>query len=569
MSYQALYRKFRPQTFDEVKGQDAVVTTLKNQIIHDRVGHAYIFTGTRGTGKTSIAKLFAKAVNCENPQQGSPCMECESCKKIQANTSMSVIEMDAASNNGVEDVRRIEEEIAYSPTDGKYRVYIVDEVHMFSTAAFNALLKTLEEPPAYVIFILATTEVHKLPVTIMSRCQRYDFRRIDIPTIAARMKELTEAEGVRVEDRALQYIARCADGSMRDGLSLLDQCIAFYLGEELTYDKALEVLGAVDTQVFSQMLRYIVAVDVSGAIRLLDEIVMKGRELTQFVLDFTWYMRNLLLVKSAEEIEDVVDISTEHRIRLSEDAESVDDNALMRYIRLLSELSVTLRNAAQKRVQVELTLIRMCKPQMETDMSSILDRIRQLEEKSERMPQVIYQSPAQGGAVAAAEPAEKPKLPEALPEDIQKVRDNWGFIIGALPPMIKNFGKLIEPSIENDRLILVCSEPMHYEMLSTPEKKADFKAVIDERIGKDVEFEIRLLPENKSFDSVYPRVLDRSKINFDILDEDEVSEEDIPEELPVNEETAEPLEDSSFEEPEEDEDDDREEFLEDSELQGE
>ena len=311
MSYTALYRKFRPDCFEDVKGQEHIVTTLKNQIKADRIGHAYLFCGTRGTGKTTIAKIFAKAVNCEHPEDGSPCGECRTCKAIAAGASMNVIEIDAASNNGVDNIREIVDEVSYSPAEGKYKVYIIDEVHMLSIGAFNALLKTLEEPPSYVIFILATTEVHKIPITILSRCQRYDFRRITIDTITARLQELMEAEQIQVEDKALRYVAKTADGSMRDALSLLDQCIAFHFGQELTYDKVLNVLGAVDTEVFSRLLRHVLKQNVTGCIELLEEIVMQGRELTQFVTDFTWYLRNLLLIKSSDDIEDVIDISSD------------------------------------------------------------------------------------------------------------------------------------------------------------------------------------------------------------------------------------------------------------------
>ena len=263
MSYTALYRKFRPDSFQDVKGQDAIVRTLKNQIRAQRIGHAYLFCGTRGTGKTTVAKILAKAVNCEHPIDGNPCNECETCKAIAAGNSMNVIEIDAASNNGVDNIREIREEVAYSPTSGKYKVYIIDEVHMLSIGAFNALLKTLEEPPSYVIFILATTEAHKIPITILSRCQRYDFKRIARTTIVDRLRELMDEEQVEVEDKALRYIAKKGDGSMRDALSLLDQCIAFYLGEKLTYEHVLDVLGAVDTDEFSKLLREVLDGDVT------------------------------------------------------------------------------------------------------------------------------------------------------------------------------------------------------------------------------------------------------------------------------------------------------------------
>lgn len=357
MSYMALYRKFRPQEFADVKGQEHIVTTLKNQIKADRIGHAYLFCGTRGTGKTTIAKIFAKAVNCEHPVDGSPCGECASCKAIAAGSSMNVIEIDAASNNGVDNIREIREEVAYRPTEGKYKVYIIDEVHMLSIGAFNALLKTLEEPPSYVIFILATTEAHKIPITILSRCQRYDFRRISIETISDRLMELMEKENVEVEERAIRYIAKAADGSMRDALSLLDQCIAFYLGQKLTYDHVLEVLGAVDTEVFSKLLRKVLAEDVAGAISQLEELVIEGRDLGQFVNDFTWYLRNLLLLKDSDDMEEVLDMSSENMALLKEEARLVEADVLMRYIRIFSELSNQVKYSSQKRILIEIAII--------------------------------------------------------------------------------------------------------------------------------------------------------------------------------------------------------------------
>ena len=361
MSYTALYRKFRPAEFEDVKGQEHIVTTLKNQIKAGRIGHAYLFCGTRGTGKTTVAKIFAKAVNCEHPVDGSPCGECAMCKSIAAGTSMNVIEIDAASNNGVDNIREIREEVSYRPTEGRYKVYIIDEVHMLSSGAYNALLKTLEEPPEYVIFILATTEVQKIPVTILSRCQRYDFHRITIDTITARLEELMKQEQVDTEERALRYIARAADGSMRDALSLLDQCIAFYLGQKLTYDRVLDVLGAVDAEVFSRLLREILDQNVGRVLRSVEELVMQGRELTQLTADFTWYLRNLLLVQTSDNMEDVLDMSTENLARLKEEAQMTEPEILLRYIRIFSELNSQLRFSTQKRVLLEVTLIKLCR----------------------------------------------------------------------------------------------------------------------------------------------------------------------------------------------------------------
>ena len=258
MSYTALYRKWRPKTLDEVKGQDAICRTLKNQVVSQRVGHAYLFCGTRGTGKTSVAKIMAKAVNCERPVNGNPCNECETCKAIASESSMNVVEIDAASNNGVDNIRDIKEQVQYPPTQGKYRVFIIDEVHMLSNGAFNALLKTLEEPPEYVIFILATTEVHKIPVTVLSRCQRYDFKRISVETITHRLEELSLAEGITIEKKALAYIAKMADGAMRDALSLLDECRAFYPEGEIRYDQVLDALGATDIGIYSRLFGFVV-----------------------------------------------------------------------------------------------------------------------------------------------------------------------------------------------------------------------------------------------------------------------------------------------------------------------
>ena len=498
MSYTALYRKFRPADFEDVKGQEHIVTTLKNQMRTGRIGHAYLFCGTRGTGKTTVAKILARAVNCEHPVDGSPCNACASCRAIQAGISTNVIEIDAASNNGVDNIREIREEVSYRPTEGRYKVYIIDEVHMLSAGAFNALLKTLEEPPEYVIFILATTEANKIPVTILSRCQRYDFRRITIDTIADRLRELTEKEGVNAEEKALRYVAKKADGSMRDALSLLDQCIAFYLGETLTYDKVLEVLGTVDTEVFSRLLRSVIAGDVSGCLHILEKLVARGKEMNQMVSDFTWYMRNLLLVKSSGDLEDVLDVSTENLAQLKEESGMVESGTLMRYIRIFSELSGQIRYASQKRVLVEIALIKLCRPQMETGLDSILDRVRVLEEKLEQGSFVPAGSAAVPRAEAGleGEETEEPPVLRAAPEDLKEIRTQWKMIVGRTAPPLKIYLQSAVPKYDGAtgeaKLFLLFRDKTAQLYVNRPEKIEEIRQAIRETVRKDVDVEILL-----------------------------------------------------------------------------
>lgn len=503
MSYTALYRKFRPQEFADVKGQDHIVTTLKNQIEADRVGHAYLFCGTRGTGKTTIAKIFAKAVNCEHPADGSPCGECASCKTIASGSSMNVIEIDAASNNGVENIREIREEVAYSPTEGRYKVYIIDEVHMLSIGAFNALLKTLEEPPSYVIFILATTEVHKIPVTILSRCQRYDFKRISVDTICDRLDELLIQEKVMADEKAVRYIAKAADGGMRDALSLLDQCIAFYLGETLTYDKVLEVLGAVDTEVFSRLLRKVIDMNVTGVIADVEDLITEGRELGQFVIDFTWYLRNLLLLKSSDEMEEVLDLSTESFALLREEAELVTDDTLIRYIRIFSELSNQIKYSSQKRILLEIALIKLCRPQMEHDYGSLIERLEQLERKIENgiAAAPISAAPVIQSTVLPTESKVKPVLPKAVPEDVELAVKHWRSIVSNMPGLSKSYLSKARLTLSaGGELLAVFDDPMASGYYSREENLHQLEDAIADHIGKQVTVQIKTNETNRPFE---------------------------------------------------------------------
>ena len=535
MSYTALYRKFRPDTFEDVKGQDHIVKTLRNQIKADRIGHAYLFCGTRGTGKTTVAKILARAVNCEHPVDGNPCNECASCRAIASGASMNVIEIDAASNNGVDNIREIREEVAYPPTEGRYKVYIIDEVHMLSIGAFNALLKTLEEPPSYVIFILATTEAHKIPVTILSRCQRYDFRRISQETILKRLEDLMEKEQVDAEEKALRYVAKKGDGSMRDSLSLLDQCIAFYLGEKLTYDRVLEVLGAVDTDVFSELLRLVLAEQITDAIALLDRLILDGRDLTQFVNDFTWYLRNLMLLKASDDMEDILDISTENLAQLREEAAMIRNDTLMRFIRIFSELANSIRYSVNKRVMLEMALIKLCKPEAEKDELSLIERIRKLEWMIEQGIAVPGRMPAPSGASVSSaddgrwDPAmygangdsgyaasgvgvpaggtgynstagnPEPSLPtaKAAPEDLKKVKAMWkNIIVETSAPFrlaLASAEVKYNAQEENDnRLFVVFADFLAERYINNADRKRELESIIADKTGKQVEVRFML-----------------------------------------------------------------------------
>ncbi len=553
MSYTALYRKWRPIRFEDVKGQEHIVQTLKNQIISSRIGHAYLFCGTRGTGKTSIAKIFARAVNCEYPVDGSPCGQCDICKNIASGATLNVVEIDAASNNGVENIRDIREQVQYPPTEGRYRVYIIDEVHMLSTGAFNALLKTLEEPPSYVIFILATTEVHKIPITVLSRCQRYDFKRITLPALTERLIELSGAEQIDVEEKALTYIARAADGSMRDALSLLDQCVAFHYGERLTYEHVLDILGAVDTSIFSKLFRAVTEQKTTDCIYQLEDLVVQGRELGQFVTDFIWYMRNLLLIQTTDNAEELLDMSAENKKALEEDAKLAKAETLMRYIRVFSELSSQIRYASQKRVLVELAFIKLTKPQMEHSYDSIMERLNKIEEQLETgismNPTLAGQIASLTAAVAAAGehrgtitqdghtdfithriqtvsavPPQQITLPKAQLDDLEFIRNEWGKIVRNLGGVIRSSFRdtIVEPSGEGC-LCIVFANADSYEIGRRPTIMGELEEYIRNTYGKDIYFKTRLLGSGERVDTIYVSDEElKNHIHMDITIEDDI-----------------------------------------------
>jgi len=540
MAYMALYRKYRPASFAEVRGQDAVITALRNQVKLGRVGHAYLFCGTRGTGKTTVAKILARAVNCENPQDGSPCGKCGTCEAIADGSSLNVIEIDAASNNGVDNIREIREEVAYAPTDGKYKVYIIDEVHMLSPGAYNALLKTLEEPPSYVIFILATTEVNKIPLTIQSRCQRYDFRRISADTIADCISGILKNERIEAEEKAVRYIAGAADGSMRDALSLLDQCIAYYPDEPLSYDHVLEILGAVDITVFSRLFEGIVKSDTEACLSVLDEAVNEGRELTQFTVDFTWFLRNLMMTLGAEHPEEVLEVTAENLEIFKKEAKITDMEQLFRLIRIFSDLGNQIRFAGQKRILMEVALIKMCRPQMEADTESLAERIRILENKAERL-QVLEDKlesgefqPASGGpaAYAAAGSASgpekdpgrraKPVLPAAVPDDVRTVVGHFRSYAAEMDPLYHPYMKDAKLSLSKDgNLLMVFSSVLNREAMER--RKEQLESFISSKAGKTIHIEFADLKENEDFDNIFVNL--EKVIKMPVIVEDEPDEQ--------------------------------------------
>ena len=380
--HKALYRVYRPKNFSDVIGQEHIVRTLKNQIESNNVGHAYLFCGTRGTGKTSTAKIFSRAVNCTNLHNDEPCNECENCREILEDKTMDVVEIDAASNNSVDDIRELRENVKYSPAKAKYKVYIIDEVHMLSQGAFNALLKTLEEPPSYVIFILATTEPHKIPATILSRCQRFDFKRVTVKDISSRMRYICEKEGIEADEKALNLIARNSQGALRDALSILDQCISFE-GNKISYNDVIELLGSVNIEQLFDLAESIIKEDTRKSLQILNDFIIWGKDVRNLVNDLIDHFRNLMVCKISNDLDEIISLPEETIDLLKQQAETIDTNNLIRILNILSEAQDGMKISSNPRVLMEVTMMKIAQPMFDESKEALIKRIENLEQKIE------------------------------------------------------------------------------------------------------------------------------------------------------------------------------------------
>ena len=415
--YQVLYRKYRPKVFSDVYGQDHVTSTLKNEIKNGRVSHAYLFTGSRGTGKTTCAKILAKAVNCEHNVDGEPCNECEVCKGLDNGSIYDVVEIDAASNNGVDNIRELRDETNYAPSRGKYRVYIIDEVHMLSTGAFNALLKTLEEPPAHVIFILATTEVHKLPATILSRCQRFDFKRIQPETMAVRLKEVAGLEGLSLDDDAAVLIARIADGALRDGLSILDQCAG--RSKEINSDLVSEVAGLAGREAMYKLSDCIANSDSNTAMSIISDLYQNSFDMERLCVEMINHFRNFLVAKTVRKSRELIICTDDEYNTILEASKEFTVESIVFALDLFQNTLVTIKGGASARIEVEMAFIKLCEPKMDESIASLLDRVSKLENAIKSSVKV---QPTQTAVPAPKEeyvPKDEPKpQPKAEPTPV-------------------------------------------------------------------------------------------------------------------------------------------------------
>ncbi len=497
MGYQALYRRYRPARFEDFVGQEAVIKTLRSQIMSGRIAHAYLFCGTRGTGKTSTAKVFARAVNCEHPENGDPCGQCPTCKALAEENSLDILEIDAASNNGVDEIRDLREKVKYPPQTGRYRVYIIDEVHMLSQGAFNALLKTLEEPPAYVVFILATTEPQKLPATILSRCQRFDFGRIPAHQIIERLHVALKEGQIQAEDAALARIARAAEGGMRDAWSIMDICLSYAQEEDggLTEELVLRVLGAADKSFLFAFADKLIDSDAAGALALIDEMMRKGREVQVFVRDVSAHLRALMLadICDEEQLSGLLEVTHEDAAEYIQQAKRTSHTRLMRMLDLFLASETDMKWAAQPRFALETAALRACAPEESLQVEALAARVDELERRLREG--VVMAAPAKKSAKAA--PSEAPSVQTEAPEitkeapkgpapDAERIWQEAMRQAKQKPQLfgMLKFGRLV--SGENGLFTVVypkATGAAYVKMLSIPEKNEEVAGYLTQAAG--------------------------------------------------------------------------------------
>lgn len=519
--YKALYRKHRPDSFDGIVGQDMVIRTLKNQIKNGQIAHAYLFCGPRGTGKTSTAKVFSKAINCENIKEDGPCGVCDVCESMASGSNMDIIEIDAASNNSVDDVRDLREKVKFPPTKGSYKVYIIDEVHMLSQGAFNALLKTLEEPPKHVVFILATTEPHKLPATILSRCQRFDFKRIGQGTIVEWIRSIAQKEGLDIEESALYSIARQAEGGARDALSLLDQSMGLY-GKKISNEGILSILGTASQDFLFTTVDDLIAGRVQGLLEAINKLVDNGKDLSVFVKGLNGHLRDMLVAKLCDKPSDLIDRESSELDRLINQAQGASETRLVRAVEILSELLAYIKKSSQPRILLELALIKICRPSQEDSYDALIDRIelleKQVKDNSQRLPRqmteavAVYEKEPSPNAsidiverVPAKEDYESDPGPESslepdsipMPKDEgvkAKVKDpmaNWPQILELVrKDRIAIYGLLADakPRLKENRLILYFPpmQGFYAAAIDKEDNKAYLEGLIKQLTGTDL-----------------------------------------------------------------------------------
>ena len=537
--YQALYRKYRPQTFDDVVGQMAVTQTLKTQLANGRLSHAYLFTGSRGTGKTSSAKILAKAVNCENPQDGNPCNCCSACRAIDAGSCMDVLEIDAASNNGVDNVRDLRDDAIYTPSQVKKRVYIIDEVHMLSISAFNALLKIIEEPPEHLLFILATTELHKVPATILSRCQRFSFRRISQEDIAARLQYVAYQENIDLDDSAARILARLADGGMRDGLSLLDQCASATAGE-LTADKVYACLGIAGILQTGELMRYIADKDSANALSLLNRLYAEGKDMGALLDELACLTRDLTVLKTAPK-EGISMLSG-----LTSDSEALDlsrrfsSGELLRMMNLIQSTISGFTRSASRRLDTELCIVNLCQPELASDMDGLLARLTRLEDQlrsgsyvmaeQKNTPAPVMDVPEQELADIVEEdiPVAVEEIPEQIEEQpaIQAPAGFWTDIAASIrkelgPPVSGFFvttpNAAITGELQGNQLVLVCANKFTMEIINKPEILSLVALKASAKLGTQIKVTVSDRSSNMGKSAQMEQLLRFGKAHEDIV----------------------------------------------------